>query len=72
VDAVIQEGDKQTVYVQVGAGQFVKREVKAGDPIGGRVPVQSGLSPGDQVVVGGNVFIEKEQEQLETEKAGSK
>lgn len=71
-DAVMQEGDKQVVYVQVGPGQFVKRSVKVGDPIGSRVPVISGLSPGDQVVVSGNVFIEKEQQKLENEKAGSK
>ncbi len=71
-DAVILQGDKQVVYVQVGPGQFVQRSVKVGDPIGKRLPVQSGLSPGDQVVVSGNVFIQKEQEQLETEKAGSK
>jgi RND family efflux transporter MFP subunit len=71
-DAVLQEGDKQVVFLEVGSNQYVKREVKVGEPIGGRVPVQSGLSPGDRVVVGGNVFIEKEQDSLETEKAGSK
>ncbi len=71
-DAVMQEGDKQIVYVQVGADQFVRRTVKVGEAVGGKIPVQSGLSPGDRVVVGGNVFLQKEQEQLETEKAGSK
>jgi membrane fusion protein, heavy metal efflux system len=72
VDAVMQSGDKQIVYVQVGPGQFVPRSVKVGDPINGRVPVQSGLSAGDHVVVGGNVFLQKEQEKLETESAGAK
>lgn len=71
-DAVMQEGDKQVVYVQISPGEFLKRTVKVGGQIGGKLPVISGLSPGDQVVVGGNVFIEKAQQQLESEKAGSK
>lgn len=72
VDAVMQEGDKQVVYVQVSPGQFVKRTVTVGDQIGGKYPIRSGLSKGDQVVVSGNVLIQKEQEQLESEKASSK
>ncbi|MFI5386737.1 MAG: efflux RND transporter periplasmic adaptor subunit [Fimbriimonadales bacterium] len=72
VDAVMQEADKQIVYVQVSPGQFCKREVTVGEQIGGKLPIHSGLSPGDQVVVGGNVFIQKEQELLEAEKAGAK
>lgn len=64
-DAVMQEGGKQVVYVEVGTNQYMKRTVVVGSPLGGRVPVDSGLPPGDKVVVGGNVYIEKEQEKLE-------
>lgn len=71
-DAVMQEGDRQIVYVQVKPGEFVKRTVKVGGQIGGKLPIVSGLSPGDQVVVEGNIFIQKAQQQLEAEKAGSK
>ena len=67
-DAVMQEGGKQVVYVRVADGQFVKRLVKAGQPIGGKTPIASGLSAGDEVVVDGNVLIEKAQEQLESGK----
>ena len=70
-DAVIQEGDNQVVYLRVATGQFVKRSVKVGPPVGGKVPVQSGLTAGDQVVVGGNVLIQKAQEQLEGGKSGA-
>jgi RND family efflux transporter MFP subunit len=70
-EAILQEDEKQIVYVQAAAGQFVKRVVKLGAPIGGKVPIISGLSPGDQVVVSGNVFIEKEQEKLQSGKSGS-
>lgn len=71
-DAVLQEGDKQIVYVQVSSGQFLKRIIKASPAVGGRVPIISGLSAGDEVVVGGNVFLEKAQEQLENGKSGTK
>ena len=70
-DAVMQEGDKQVVYVRVATGQFVKRTVKTGPPVGGKVPVQSGLAVGDELVVGGNVLIQRAQEQLESGKNGS-
>lgn len=71
-DAVLREGEEQVVYVQVAPGQFVKRQVKTRPAIGGQVPISAGLSVGDQVVVGGNVLIQKEQEQLETGKAEDK
>jgi len=70
-DAVMEEGGKQVVYVQVGAGQFAKREVRVGEPVGKKVPVLRGLVSGDQVVVSGNVLIEKAQEQLESGKSGT-
>lgn len=72
VDAVMQEGDKQVVYVQVSPTDFVKRVVTTGDPVGGKLPIRTGVASGDKVVVGGNILIEKAQEQLESEKAGSK
>ena len=70
-EAILQEDEKQIVYVQAAAAQFVKRVVKLGTPVGGKVPIIHGLSSGDQVVVSGNVFIEKEQEKLQSGKSGS-
>ncbi len=70
-DAVMEEGDKQVVYVRVAPGQFVKRTIKAGQPVGGEVPVRSGLQAGDEVVVSGNVLIEKAEDQLESGANGS-
>jgi RND family efflux transporter MFP subunit len=70
-DAVLQDGDKQIVYVQISPGQFLKREVRVGSPMGGMTPIESGLTPGDEVVVGGNVLIQKEQEQLESGRSGA-
>ncbi len=68
-EAVMQEGGKQVVYVQTSPGTFIKRTVIVGSPIAGKVPVDSGVKPGDDVVVGGNVYIQKEQEKLEAGKS---
>lgn len=70
-DAILQHGAGQVVYVQVASGQYVQRAVKVGTAVNGRVPVYHGLGPGDQVVVSGNVLLEREQEKLESEKRAS-
>jgi cobalt-zinc-cadmium efflux system membrane fusion protein len=67
-DAVLQQGAHQVVYVQVTPRQFVKRTVRVGAAVNGRVPVRSGVSPGERVVVSGNVLLQREQEKLESEK----
>ena len=41
---------------------------RSGPRSNGRVPVRSGLSPGDKVVVTGNVLLQREQDKLESEK----
>ncbi|HWD42073.1 MAG TPA: efflux RND transporter periplasmic adaptor subunit [Fimbriimonas sp.] len=69
-DAVLQEDEKQIVYVQTSPGQFQKRAVRAGPPVAGKLPIESGIQVGDEVVVGGNVLIQKAQEQLENGKSG--
>ena len=70
-DSVMQEGGKQIVYVQIAPGEFCKRVVVVGSPVGGKVPVRIGLTPGEKVVVAGNVYIEKEQERLAGGKDGA-
>lgn len=70
-EAVLQSGVRQIVYVQVSPQEFVERTVKAGAAAGGRVPLYSGVSPGDRVVVKGNVLIEHELRNLENERRGT-
>lgn len=67
-DAVLQEGDDEVVYVQVAGGQYVKRKVKVGPAVDGRVPALSGVSPGDLVVQDGSVLLQKAQSKLESGK----
>jgi RND family efflux transporter MFP subunit len=71
VEAILQKGARQVVYVQVEPRKYVQRAVKVGAAVNGRVPVYRGLAPGDEVVVSGNVLLEREQEKLESEKRAS-
>jgi cobalt-zinc-cadmium efflux system membrane fusion protein len=52
-DAVLQDGDRKTVFVVDGDG-YRLREVETGPPNGSYVTIVKGLSEGDQVVVEGN------------------
>jgi cobalt-zinc-cadmium efflux system membrane fusion protein len=57
-------GSRPLVYVarQEHPGQFIEREVEVGDAIGDRVPVLSGLDPGERVVTEGVFFLRAERE----------
>jgi hypothetical protein len=59
-EAIIEEGDRQVVYRQQQAGQFVPVEIHAG--IQGELYTQvvSGVQDGDKVVTFGSFFIDAE------------
>ena len=60
-EAIIEEGDRQVVYVQQEPGQFAPREIQTG--IQGELYTQvlGGVKDGDQVVTFGSFFIDAEQ-----------
>ena len=60
-EAIIEEGDRQVVYVQQEPGQFAAREIQTG--IQGELYTQvlEGVNDGDQVVTFGSFFIDAEQ-----------
>ena len=60
-EAIIEEGDRQVVYVQQEPGQFAAREIRTG--IQGELYTQvlDGVKDGDQVVTFGSFFIDAEQ-----------
>jgi cobalt-zinc-cadmium efflux system membrane fusion protein len=65
VDAVlIKDGRTSVVYVAKDDRTFERREVVVGRAIGGRVPVVSGLAPGERVVVRGALLLDGSAEQL--------
>lgn len=58
--AVLDSGERQTVFVAKGNGYFEPRAVKVGDKVDERVIVLSGLKPGETVVTSGNFLIDSE------------
>jgi cobalt-zinc-cadmium efflux system membrane fusion protein len=57
--AVIYEGDQARVWVAQRGQSLGLREIKTGRTSNGEVEVLSGLTPGDQVVVSGAIFIDR-------------
>ncbi|MDO9532313.1 MAG: efflux RND transporter periplasmic adaptor subunit [Deltaproteobacteria bacterium] len=60
VDAVMDSGLKQTIFVDRGNGYFEPRRVKTGWRLGDRVEIVAGLEPGERIVVSGNFLIDSE------------
>jgi RND family efflux transporter MFP subunit len=60
VDAVIDTGLKQIVFLERDNGYFEPRRVKIGWRLGDRVEIAEGLKPGDRIVVSGNFLIDSE------------
>lgn len=58
--AVLDSGERQTVFVAKGNGYFEPRAVKVGDKVDEKVIVLSGLQPGETVVTSGNFLIDSE------------
>ncbi len=55
--AVVQEYGRSIVFLERAPGQFERRQVTLGPPIGNSVPVLGGVQPGDRVVVDGAVLL---------------
>jgi cobalt-zinc-cadmium efflux system membrane fusion protein len=57
--AIYLRGDQYFVFVDAGAGRYVRREVKLGPAGDGVQVVLAGLEPGEKVVVDGTLLLEK-------------
>jgi Cu(I)/Ag(I) efflux system membrane fusion protein len=60
--AVLNSGDRQTVFVDRGRGFFEPREVKAGAASDGHTEILSGLKAGERIVVSGNFLLDSESQ----------
>jgi len=58
-EAVVREGQDVRVWVIASGRRAVMRHVSLGLSDGGYVQILSGLNPGDRVVVGGALFVDK-------------
>jgi RND family efflux transporter MFP subunit len=61
-DAVLNAGERQTVFVDRGNGYFEPRQVKTGEREGGRIQILSGLRQGERIVTSGNFLIDSESQ----------
>jgi membrane fusion protein, copper/silver efflux system len=68
-EAVLDTGDRQTVFVDLGDGYLEPRQVTVGDRFGDRVTVIRGLAAGERVVSSGTFLVDSES-QLKAAAAG--
>jgi len=60
VSAILYEGDRSIVFVDLGLAGIVPREVALGAKAGDEVEVKAGIAPGDVIVTSGNFLIAAE------------
>ena len=60
--AVLDTGDRQTVFVELGDGYLEPRQVVVGERFGDRVTITRGLSAGERVVSSGTFLIDSESQ----------
>ena len=58
--ALITDGARQYVYVRDEKGRFARREIVAGPARDGRVPVFTGLTPGETIVAEGGLLLDNQ------------
>ncbi len=61
-EAVLDAGERKTVFVDRGNGLFEPRQVTVGERVGGRIQILSGLSGGERIVTSGNFLIDSESQ----------
>lgn len=61
-EAVLDTGDRQTVFVDLGNGYLEPRQVVIGERFGDRVAITRGLSAGERVVASGTFLIDSESQ----------
>ncbi len=61
-EAVLNAGERKTVFIDRGNGYFEPRQVKTGEREGDRIQILSGLSGGERVVTSGNFLIDSESQ----------
>jgi Cu(I)/Ag(I) efflux system membrane fusion protein len=59
-DAIIRTGEKDVVFVALGAGKFAPHEVRVGASDGEFVEIASGLAEGQEVVTRANFLVDSE------------
>jgi RND family efflux transporter MFP subunit len=61
-EAVLNSGERKTVFVDRGNGYIEPRDVEIGERIGDRLEIIKGLKPGERIVISGNFLIDSESQ----------
>ncbi|MCL4401288.1 MAG: efflux RND transporter periplasmic adaptor subunit [Acidobacteria bacterium] len=61
-EAVLDGGERKTVFVARGNGFFEPRRVETGETNGGRITILKGLKAGETIVTSGNFLIDSESQ----------
>lgn len=61
-EAVLDAGERKTVFVDRGNGFFEPRQVTTGERNGNRIQILSGLNGGERIVTSGNFLIDSESQ----------
>lgn len=59
-DAVVDTGERKTVFLDRGNGYFEPRLVETGWRFGDRIEIRNGLSPGERIVLAGSFLLNSE------------
>jgi len=60
VDAILDSGLRNTVFVDRGNGFFEPRNIETGWRIGGKAEIVKGLMPGERIVISGTFLVDSE------------
>ncbi len=60
--AVLDAGERKTVFIDRGNGFFEPRQVTIGERVGDRIQILAGLSGGERIVTSGNFLIDSESQ----------
>jgi Cu(I)/Ag(I) efflux system membrane fusion protein len=72
VEALVESGLRETVFVDLGDGYFEPRAIRTGWRAEDRVEVTEGLMEGERVVVGGNFLVDSESRLAASTAPGSR
>ncbi|MGB9605917.1 MAG: efflux RND transporter periplasmic adaptor subunit, partial [Bryobacteraceae bacterium] len=61
-EAVLDTGERKTVFVDRGDGYLEPRQVETGERVEGRVVILRGLRPGERIAVSGNFLLDAESQ----------
>jgi Cu(I)/Ag(I) efflux system membrane fusion protein len=61
-DAILDTGDRQTVFVDLGNGYLEPRQVVVGERFGDRVAITRGVTAGERVVSSGTFLVDSESQ----------